>query len=414
METSNTSDASMAYFHLNRSRMTDYYETDTSRYIQIYAGMPIIVFGTVGNVLSLFVLGRKKMRRIPTSIFLMVLAVVDTVCLYQIVFHAWYFGLTGVYLRNSSLMACRSMRFLLVAGQWSSAWIIVGVSFQRVVAVSVPLKSRVLNTVKSSILGVVGILVVSMGVSSHFFWTFGRAWVEKDNSTLLIECAKIDKHFVYTIWPWIDLVASSLVPFLLLIIFNSIIIYHVRRGKKLHNSHNIIQRPSSSSSSSSSLTAMVLTLSISFLILTLPSHVYFCARPLWYFTKNRRAMEADHLVYTIVSLIKGLNFSSNILLYSFSGTLFRGQLHALFCGGKSRGAMLYDVTNGRQTCSRYGSRSLTSLNTIKEEELRVKLMLNVSAPKRRFWNLFNKSLEAKQNNQYMIKHTGTKTSEHKF
>ena len=314
--------------HACGSRMVDYYIPDDSRYVQLYAGMPIFVCGTIGNALSLIVLCRRRLRRIPTSIFLMVLAVVDTLCLCMIVFHEFYFGLTNIYLRNSGLAACRILRFLLVAGQWSSAWIIVAVSFQRALAVSVPLKARTVNTVKSSAFGAVGILIIAMSFASHFFWTYGRTETVRNNTTIVVECAKIDKHFVYQIWPWIDLTGSALAPFFLLIILNVIIIVQIHKRKLFHRGQNSISR----GSSSSNMTAMVLTLSISFLVLTLPSHVYFIARPLWYFSDNQKSVDMDQILYTSVSMIKGLNHGSSIIFYCVSGKLFRAELKALFCG----------------------------------------------------------------------------------
>ena len=302
-----------------------YIETTIATYIRLYAALPIVILGTIGNGLSLIVLCRKQLRHLPVSVFLIILSIVDTLVLYLELFHGWYLGLTGVFLRDSSLAACQTLRFLLVGTQWSSAWIIVAVTFQRMVAVCWPLKSHEICTVKSSVIGVTGIVTISMGFSSHFFWTYGR---EYRNGTVVDECAKVNEDFVIGIWPWIDLVVYSIAPFLFVCIFNSIIIHKVRTRKtflqQAESQHFRQQRQANS------ITSMVLTLSCAFLILTLPVRVYFCGRNYWNVNNEPHLKEKLRLFYTIASIFQGLNHAGNFLFYCVSGKSFRQQLVNLF------------------------------------------------------------------------------------
>ena len=55
----------------------DYY-TEISRLMQVYGRPPIIVLGTLGNVLAFIVMRRGSMRHVSTCFYMAILALADT------------------------------------------------------------------------------------------------------------------------------------------------------------------------------------------------------------------------------------------------------------------------------------------------------------------------------------------------
>ena len=309
----------------------EYPEERTAKYIRLVAGMPIVLLGTLGNLLTIIVLCRKNMRKLPASIFLLALAVVDTMFLYLEIFHNWYLGLTDIFLRNTNITLCQLMRFLQVTVQWTSAWIIVSVTFQRLIAVCIPFKVKRLNTRTASCVSVITITTVSAIVSSHFFVTYHKAEYVRNNKTVINECAKRDPNFVYNIWPWIDIMVGSILPFILLIVCNCIIISRVLSSNKQFAKK---QREAQQQSNAkvTNMTVMLLTLSFSFLIFTLPVMVYFLGRRYWNTDGDPHTKQKLRLFYTVASTLQGINHAVHFLLYSVSGTTFRKELTDMICG----------------------------------------------------------------------------------
>ena len=97
--------------------------------------------GTVGNVTSLAVLLRPRMRGKSVYLFLVLLAIADTLVLYISGFKTWIRIVTGYELLNASNFSCRSVTFLTLVSQHMSAWIVVLVTIDRFVAVWFPLRA---------------------------------------------------------------------------------------------------------------------------------------------------------------------------------------------------------------------------------------------------------------------------------
>jgi len=102
--------------------------------------------------MSLVVLLRPRMRGKSVYLFLLLLAIADTVVLYISAFKTWIRVITGFELLNVNDFSCRSVSFLVLLSQHMSAWIIVLVTIDRFVAVWFPLRaSSWCNVTRASI-----------------------------------------------------------------------------------------------------------------------------------------------------------------------------------------------------------------------------------------------------------------------
>ena len=97
--------------------------------------------GTLGNLTSLAVLLRPRMRGKSIYLFLLLLAVADTTVLYISPFKTWIRNVTGFELLHHSSWSCPTVSFLYLVSQHMAAWIVVLVTIDRFVAVWFPLRA---------------------------------------------------------------------------------------------------------------------------------------------------------------------------------------------------------------------------------------------------------------------------------
>jgi hypothetical protein len=91
----------------------------------------LMIFGTIGNILCLKILLRKRFRRQSTCQYLCILAVIDIVFIYMRSTRYLYRHIFNVDLRNTSLWMCRSFIFFSSTFSHLASWILVIVSFDR-------------------------------------------------------------------------------------------------------------------------------------------------------------------------------------------------------------------------------------------------------------------------------------------
>jgi len=97
--------------------------------------------GTLGNMTSLAVLMRARMRGKSVYLFLLLLSIADTVVLYISAFKTWIRVISGFELLNVSMWSCRIVLFVTLVSQHMAAWIVVLVTVDRFVAVWFPLRA---------------------------------------------------------------------------------------------------------------------------------------------------------------------------------------------------------------------------------------------------------------------------------
>jgi len=133
---------------------------------------PLVVFiGTSGNALTAAVLIRQPMRTTSVYAYLLALTVADTLVLYVSAFKTWIRVVTGIEWLHSSDAACRTLMFLFVVGLHLSAWLIVLVTLDRFIAVCLPLRAVKLCTVRRARIMIAALIVIMLVANSHIFWT---------------------------------------------------------------------------------------------------------------------------------------------------------------------------------------------------------------------------------------------------
>ena len=291
---------------------------------------------------------QKKLRSKSTSVFLIGLAIVDTVLLNVGLLPWWVEQMTGVNIRLLSQAACKLHVLFTYAPIQCSAWILVVVTIERVISVFLPLKSRVIITRRRACISLVLVLLVVIGLNLSLVWCYNLQ-VQPNG---ILKCKpgpeKIKSEFNFKYYVWIDSFVASYIPSFVMSICNiAIIIKLVKSRLRRRSTMNV---KIDDSSNLSSMTAMLLTLNFTFLMTTSPIVIFLAHIDYFYGDNSPHAVSKANLAYTVVTQLSYLNSALNFFLYCLSGSTFRENLRLLFCSCRTQ--------------TKYGSSSRTDLSTI--------------------------------------------------
>ena len=147
-----------------------------------------------------------------------------------------------------------------------------------------------------------------------------------------------DALSVYAVYvfPWIDLVVSSFLPSSLLLVGNVLLATTVTRSARL--ARRLTAAPTGSDRRSdvrekaaSSLTVTLMSVSVTYICLTLPMCIFFVLQPYVAWGDARRNAWTE-LAWAVVNLMWYCNSTVNFYLYCLTGTRFRAQCKRLLCG----------------------------------------------------------------------------------
>ncbi|XP_070202720.1 probable G-protein coupled receptor 139 [Littorina saxatilis] len=369
------------HVHLEAERM-QYPEYRAHKLLSLYVPPILLLLGTFGNVFSFLILRHKAMARQSTHHFLAALAVMDSLVLYIGLFRKWLGDLTGFDPQTQSEWLCKGIVTLGYTCSNVSVWIIVAVTVERYIVVCHPLKAnRVCNVTRAKRV-VVCLVALFLLVNLHFLWTSSITRQEGGNGERHSpQCSSQEGHefLITAVWPWVDAMLYGFVPFLIILVLNIVIIVHVVRatsGRVILQNRGFIKSPASScrrltSDTNVRLTVMLLTVSFTFLLTTLPMNISVIAAAFL----NRQAgdvatMSKFQLVFTVAELLMYLNHSVHFFLYCATGHKFRSEMVRMVCGKQRPSAAISDHSQ-HILCSRacVASGSTKIRNTEIETEL---------------------------------------------
>lgn len=206
----------------------------------------MLTFGTIGNVLSIMVLTKKSIRNNTSAIYLSTLAVSDLFSLYTGLLRQWISYTFDYDIRNFSVLICKMHLFLVYFSLDFSAWLLVAVTFDRVIKTCLPHVANTMLTRKTAAISASTVGLILFLLNCHVFYGMGTV-TKVVNSTVTVEHCTYRtvqyKEFFQTIWPWIDFAVYSCLPFILLLAGNLVIM--VRLFKSFKATHvKIAPKPS--------------------------------------------------------------------------------------------------------------------------------------------------------------------------
>ena len=307
----------------------------------------LLTVGSIGNIFS-FIILLKNIRKTSTYSYLCALALVDLLVLYVGLLRIWIGQFTSDFVDINNVL-CKIGIFLGYVCSDVSVWLIVAVTVERFIAVMFPLKApRVCNT-RNARITILCIIVLFISVNSHFLWSVQLHHYSFNNITISKCHAKpLSAHLVEEVWPWVDAAIYSFVPFLIIIILNIYIIKRIvsarqnrnvlRQQSSLRHKYRVIKPNRTHEEASRRITFMLLVVSFSFLITTLPMNIVLIVTS-FYGTdefEDDAIFSKRKLMSTSTEMLMYLNHSINFFLYCVTGKKFRRQFKELImCGNTS-------------------------------------------------------------------------------
>lgn len=317
--------------------------------LMTYALPVIIIMGTIGNVLSFFVLVRCQMRNTSVYFYLLALAVADTSMLYVSAFKTWIRAVFGYELLHESDGACKVVTFLFLFWLHLSAWLIVFVTVDRFVVVWFPFKASSVCTVTRSRIATVALVMTIIVYNSHVFWTYHLFY---DPYKRMLVCGpQSTMRFMFREFEYLKLASYSLIPFAIILVLNVAIITRLhwrpfllrgRSGDTTSTFSGTSRTESATYGRQAKVTYMLAAVSLAWLVLTLPYAVHALVFILSGSDPWRGMFRA------VSFLLMYTNHAINFYIYCITGKKFRRELEDL---SKSACSRMRNSTNGSTVCS---------------------------------------------------------------
>ena len=315
----------------------------------------VMTLGTIGNTLAIVVLSKKKMRRMPSSLFLIVLAVSDLLMLYLGLLRRCIQQFNGIDIRHFTQAGCKVHVFLVYFINHLSAWLLVAVALERFISVWFPFRAKTICTHRNAALGICAIAVALVGINLHFFWTYGERIVHiaDSNRTLRNACHHREPFdtFLKEIWPGLETSVCTYIPFTIMLVCNTLIIFRLARarmqrkrlGATSHGSHDSIRM--------TTMTGMLLAATFTFLILNTPVSLYLSGQST--FWKEERKRNQNFKIFSVITQqLMYLNYAINFFLYFISSPRFRQELKKLFDACRFNRTQIQPFTYSQGTATR--------------------------------------------------------------
>ena len=133
---------------------------------------------------------------------------------------------------------------------------------------------------------------------------------------------------------WFSLIVNYIIPFILLMIMNSVIIHTLRNrptvGATCQGQGQSEGKGTKVKNSEKHIYVILLLVTFGFLILSTPSHVFYLLQMVYNFNTTPSSSAAFHLFLQIAGNMHYTNSGINFFLYVLSGRKFRSDLMTLF------------------------------------------------------------------------------------
>ena len=312
-------------------------------YIHMFKIIPpiLMIVGTIGNTLTLVVMHSKAFRSVPSSLILSALAVADTGVLLTGLLRQWIRMISNfsVDIRLGSSAGCKIHVFLTYFFAHLAPWYLVLLTIERSISVFFPLRCREICSRKKMAITVGTITVMLIGINLHHFITSDRriltAHITSTQVYSYAACYNLEKFesFHRGAWYWIDSTLASIGPFIIILIGNIIIMVKLTIAQ--HQRQDQMQVSNKDGSKMNSTTLILIVVSTCFLLLTMPSAIYYIRLDLLsldFRLMTNYAKAKLSFANSMTTLLFFANSAINFFLYCLSGTKFRSALlSVVFC-----------------------------------------------------------------------------------
>ncbi|KAK6185246.1 hypothetical protein SNE40_007520 [Patella caerulea] len=310
--------------------------------INCYLLPPIVLLGMVGNIMSLIILGGKKMRQYSTNIVLAYLAFIDTLLL-LIAFMRKMPCLVGkadplTAQTIDYIMLTAPLILELITSRTSSLLSLV-ICCERFIAVFKPLKVKLWVTPKRMIFSVVSVTVIVIGllavdfglatVSLYYDNTKNRTMARITYQPIYLKNQKFF-DFYNSVFLAITL---RVLPMILITILTIAIITQIRRRKKwLKDVMHATSNPNTENDMQA-MTKMLMTIVSIYIVCLLPGSIFITLTLIdKRFSLRGQFQNEFRVVSSISAFLEVFNSSANFVVYIGMNKKFSNILVQMICG----------------------------------------------------------------------------------
>jgi hypothetical protein len=306
-----------------------------------YISIATVVIGLFGNFLTIYVfLKQKKWGKYPLH-FLFVLAFADSgVLIFYGLFEWIGIGLEiateGTFyfdIKNANSAACKISVYLFVASACLSAWMVVLVTFERLLAVSLPLKASSIMSVerRKKFAIIIPILIFLLDTPELYIFDTKPIYRDSARRSCLVDWELPLGTQIFALA--LIFVTNNIIPSVLVMIMNIVIISKIvclkgKRGNLGVNKRRIVKVEVA-------MASKLLIISTVFVV-TMGTHTTF-----WtiYYTQlygigPENVGVSQNTIFTMAKFstrIALINFSFNFIIYCFTYDFYLKTVRRLFC-----------------------------------------------------------------------------------
>ena len=284
-----------------------------------YSYIFLLLIGLPGNILSFMVFYKGSMRDSVTAYLFRAVALSETlyvIIAFPLVIISDIFGYESVELTN---ITCQLWDFTMFIPKDVAAWMLCLVTVERLIGVTLPHKVKTIVTKKRASY-VVAAVTALMVFKNSISFVMDESYYNTLLKNYYCRVARVDNptlQKLFDAYLIIDMVVYSLGPFFIILISNVVIITTLVRARRSQEQ----MTQGSAGGSSNNMTMLLLTVSITYIILTLPICVPFLMR--------QRSFIFTETMFLIGTFSQNLNHCINFYLYLLSGSQFRAELKSL-------------------------------------------------------------------------------------
>ena len=217
---------------------------------------------------------------------------------------------------------CQLYNFLITLTTCVANWLIIVFTVFRLISVYMPHKKNIHCSKKRAYIAIFCTVFAPCAYFSYWLYTVKY---KESQDEIYGDCVARKAHAVFfrDFQMWFVLIFLSVLPFTILIICNCLIIYKLRQATALRQS----MHSAASSEESNSMTAMLLSISILFLVTQTPHFITTLIESNMKYDNYTMEYIANYfIIETATKLLTYVNNVANFFCYCISGKHFRNEL----------------------------------------------------------------------------------------
>lgn len=276
----------------------------------------LVVIGTIGNSLTIFVYTRKELFKTSTGFFFTLSAIIDTLMLYFGLPKFFFIGMWQINILNQSNFNCKFLVYFTYFLSEAAGWILIIASLDRVLIIVFPNVLRIFRKRKLQMVFISSVMVILALLNSPNL-IFLELFSEKNTT----ECGnRVEYYFV--IFNIFDLVLSFIIPFTAVASCSLILLVKIKKSK-----NKVIDNIKLSKNTLRYVTTIVVK-DLLFIIFNLPISLNIVVNSIQNIGE-KKYLESEYeaftlaLIYVFCNMILYFNYSINFFVHFYINKCFR-------------------------------------------------------------------------------------------